>query len=330
MAKTTLSHGSAATRAPPGLALSDSEPESQTRARARRRMQAAVKSAMLEVSHGILDRIERLEAIVTCSNPSVDEVISELLEKPRAQASAGGAPGGGVAAPTVRPATDIRHLIAQHELELAALREELKRSRHEEGDDTVDVGDEVQPEAEAELPGDACVYSGREQAATQTTADKKVFVDSHVQACCAAACAATQSGSPMARSSDQGVQAVATQGRGKSGPKTRALDEASVPTEQGVYQQLLALEADSKALGRGQTVPCLEWCAALHKCRQAILVLAAGTKVGGWNDDLRKHDFADPWAKVKDMWDALDSAANDLGVYVGHEASDWPDLIYID
>ena len=58
--------------------------------------------------------------------------------------------------------------------------------------------------------------------------------------------------------------------------------------------------------------------------------LAEGITIGGWSDVLQQYDFADPLVKVKDKWDELDSVTSDLGIHLGIEASEWPDLIFVD
>ena len=93
---------------PPGLQHCDSSRESATTSRARRRLQAAVQSAISEL-HQIYDkrlvsserkidrllecqsvgdgdvigRMDRIETLFTCVSPSVDVVLSELLRKQR-------------------------------------------------------------------------------------------------------------------------------------------------------------------------------------------------------------------------------------------------------
>ena len=117
-----------------------------------------------------------------------------------------------------------------------------------------------------------CLESLSQLTQTHATACRDLAVQAHVPTACFAA--QTDAGGcelmevqGSCSSADKGVQAGATQGRGKSGPKTRAQADTSETTALGVYKQLLALEVDSKALRRGMPIPCLEWCASLHKCR---------------------------------------------------------------
>ena len=92
---------------PPGLSLSDSAPESATRSRERRRVALAVNHAISQVENAfmqrlqdlddkleqlldivgnlssdrIVDRVRRLETLVVCTQPSVDDVLDSMLCK---------------------------------------------------------------------------------------------------------------------------------------------------------------------------------------------------------------------------------------------------------